>query len=59
MSVESKPLLGLRIKGRLFLIEEEKRLIAPTTFRQVSRRAPYNSDSIYSRITEAVNIMAI
>jgi hypothetical protein len=59
MSVETKPLLGLRIKGRLFLREEEKRQKAPTIFRQVSRRAPYNSVSIYSRITEAVDIMAI
>ncbi len=45
MSVETKPLLGLRIKGRLFLREEEKRQKAPTIFRQVSRRAPIQSAS--------------
>lgn len=43
MSVKSKPLLGLRIKGRLFLKEEEKRqIVSDYLTGNETKRAVYN-----------------
>jgi hypothetical protein len=48
MSVESKPLLGLRIKGRLFLREEEKRqIISDYLTGSETKRAVYSRYTSY------------
>jgi transposase len=50
MSVKSKPLLGLRIKGRLFLSDKEKRqIISDYLTGSETKRTVYNRHTGYDR----------